>query len=84
MATRRLDIRLDEARREKLQELAAEQGTPVSDLVRRLIDLAYEQRLREQRWRAARELSTMEIEDMPDPETLSRQLEGTYEPGGIS
>ena len=83
MATQRLDIRLDQERRRKLRELAAEQGAPISELVRRLIDQAYEETLRERRARAARELGRLEIEDVPDPATLSRQLEDTYESGGL-
>ena len=34
---------------------------------------------REARLRAARELALMQIEEVPDPETLSRQLQATYE-----
>ena len=28
---------------------------------------------------AAQELGSLQVEDVPDPETLSRQLEGTHE-----
>jgi hypothetical protein len=28
---------------------------------------------------AAHELGSLQVEDVPDPETLSRQLDGTYE-----
>ncbi len=83
MATERLDVRLDQERRRKLQELAAEKGTPVSEVVRRLIDQAYEEALQVRRRRAARELGLLAIEDVPGPATLSRQLEGTHEPGGL-
>ena len=83
MTMQRLDIRLDGDRRQKLQELAADQGTPVSELIRRLIDQAYEERMSDQRMVAARELSAMAIEEMPDPEELSRQLDETYTAGGI-
>lgn len=83
MATERLDVRLDQERRRKLRELAAEQGALVSDVVRRLIDRAYEDTLTARRTRAAREMAQMEIEYVPDPELLSRQLEATYEPGGL-
>ena len=84
MTTERLDVRLDQERRRKLQELAAEQGAPVSDMVRQLIDRAYEDTLQARRRRAARELARLEIEDVPDPATLNLQLEGGYEPGGLS
>ena len=83
MTTERLDVRLDQERRRKLRELAAEQGAPVSEMVRRLIDRAYEETLPARRRRAAQELGRLEIEDVPDPETLSRQLEGAHEPGGL-
>ncbi len=84
MATDRLDVRLDQERRRKLKELAAERGAPISEVVRSLIDQAYEEILGEQRRRAAWEIGLFEIEDVPDPATLSRQLENTYEPGGLS
>lgn len=83
MAIERLDVRLDQERRRKLRDLAAEQGTPVSEMVRRLIDRAYEDSLGARRQRAARELGRLEIEDVPDPATLHHQLEATHEPGGL-
>ena len=75
MSTERLDVRLDQERRRKLQHLAAEQGAPVSQVVRGLIDRAYEETLQARRRRAARELGLLEIGDLPDPATLNRQLE---------
>ena len=83
MATERLDMRLDQERRRKLRELATEQGTPVSEMVRRLIDRAYEETLAARRKRAAHELSRLEVEEVPDPATLHRQLEATHEPSGL-
>jgi hypothetical protein len=83
MVTERLEVRLDPERRRKLSELATEHGAPVSEVVRQLIDQAYEETLRGRRLRAARELARLEVEDVPDPETLSRQLEGTYEPADL-
>jgi uncharacterized protein (DUF1778 family) len=79
MATERLEVRLDPEHRRKLSELAAAHGSPVSDVVRQIIDQAYEDALRLRRLRAAQELVKLEVEDVPDPETLSQQLEGTYE-----
>jgi hypothetical protein len=83
MVTERLEVRLDPERRRKLSELATEHGAPVSEVVRQMIDQAYEETLRGRRLRAARELARLEVEDVPDPETLSRQLEGTYEPADL-
>ena len=83
MTVERLDVRLDQERRRKLRELAVEQGTPVSETVRRLIDRAYEDTLVARRVRAAQALGQMEIEDVPGPATVHHQLEATHEPGGI-
>jgi hypothetical protein len=83
MTTERLDVRLDQERRRKLRELAAEQGAPVSEMVRRLIDRAYEETLKAHRKRAARELGRLKIEHVPDSATLNRQLERAHEPGGL-
>jgi hypothetical protein len=79
MATERLDVRLDHERRRKLAELAAARSSSVSEVVREMIDQAYEEGLRADRVRAARELAQLAVEDVPDPETLRRQLEGTYD-----
>jgi hypothetical protein len=83
MATERLDVRLDGERRRKLRELATEQSAAVSELVRRLIDQAYEESLKTRRKRAAEALGRLEVEDVPDPVTLARQLEGAHEPSGL-
>ena len=83
MAIERLEVRLDRDRRRKLAELASEQGTAVSETVRRLIDQAYEQVREVRRRQAAQELVRLEIEEVPDPVTVSRQLEGTYESGDL-
>ncbi len=83
MATQRLDVRLDLERRRKLQELAAEEGSPVSEVVRRLIDKAYEDTQQGRRRRAAQELGRLEIEDVPSPMALSQELEDAHEPGGL-
>jgi hypothetical protein len=81
MVAERLEVRLDQERRKRLQELAADRRVPVSELVRQLIDGAYEDRLRDERRRAARELAAMEVEDVPDMETLRRQLDSAHDPG---
>ncbi len=83
MTIDRLDVRLDQERRRKLKELAAEHDAPVSEVVRRLIDKAYEDTLIARRKRAAQEMGRLEIEDVPDSETLNRQLEAAHESGVI-
>ena len=81
--TSRLDVRLEVEHRRRLEELARDRGVPISEVVRSLIDGAYEEVLRERRRQAAEYLSRMNIEDPPDPESLSRQLEEAHEPGGL-
>lgn len=83
MTTERLDVRIDPERRRKLRQLAEEQGAPVSETIRRLIDRAYEDTLGARRRRAAQELGRLHIEDVPAPATVNRQLEAAHEPGGL-
>jgi uncharacterized protein (DUF1778 family) len=82
MATR-LDVRLDPERRKRLEEMARDRGVPISDVVRSLIDDAYESILRERRRKAVDHLVSLEVEDPPDPQALSRELEAAHEPGGL-
>ena len=83
MAIARLEVRLDQNHKRKLKEMADEQKTSVSEVVRRLIDEAYEEALTARRKRAVEEIAKLEIEDVPDPETVSPQLEAAHEPGGL-
>ena len=78
----RLDVRLDAEQRRRLEELAEAREAPISSVVRRLIDDAYEEVLRERRQQAVERLIKLEVEDPPDPATLSRELEAAYDPGG--
>lgn len=77
--TERLEVRLGEERRRKLEQIAASRGLAVSAVVRQLIDQAYEDIGRAERLRLVRELAALEIEDVPDPETLNRQLDSAYD-----
>ena len=79
----RLDVRLDAERRRRLDELAVQRGAPISDVVRGLIDDAYQGVMRERRREAARRLARLEVEDPPDAETLARELEAAHAPGGL-
>lgn len=47
-------------------------------------DEALEDGLRERRGLAVQRLIAMEVEDPPEPATLSRELEAAHEPGGIN
>ena len=79
----RLDVRLDSEQRARLEELVKERGVPISELVRRFIDDAYEDVMLQRRREALRRLVNLNIEDPPDPAELSRQLEEAHEPGGL-
>ena len=79
----RLDVRLDSERRRRLEELVEERGVAISEVVRCLIDDAYEDIVRVRRKQAIERLIELNVEDPPDPDTLSRELEAAHEPGGL-
>ena len=79
----RLDVRLDAERRRRLEELVEKRGVPISEVVRSLIDDAYENVVQERRRQAVGRLTKLEVEDPPDAATLSRELEAAHEPGGL-
>jgi hypothetical protein len=79
----RLDVRLDAERRRRLEEIVRERGEPISEVVRCLIDDAYDGVIQERRKLAVQRLVEMEVEDPPDAATLSRELEAAHEPGGL-
>ena len=79
----RLDVRLDPERRQRLDEMARDRGVPISDVIRNLIDEAYESVLRERRRKAVDHLISLGVEDPPDPQAMSRELEEAHEPGGL-
>ncbi len=79
----RLDVRLDAERRRRLEELVEERGIPITDVVRCLIDDAYEDVVRARRRQAIERLIGLNVEDPPDADTLSGELEAAHEPGGL-
>jgi predicted DNA-binding protein len=79
MVAERLEVRLDPEHRRKLEEITAARGAPVSQVVRELIDQAYEEADRAARREAARRIGELQIEEVPDPEELSRQLDNKYD-----
>ena len=74
----KLEVRLDDERGRRLDELVSERGEPISSVIRSLIDDAYEDAARERRRRALARLSRLEVEDPPDAATISRQLEAAH------
>ena len=79
----RFEVRPDKACRERLDELAESKGIPAAEVVRQLIDDAYEEMLRAHRLRAAEELIAMDTEIPPDPAELSRLMEAAHDVRGI-
>ena len=79
----RPDVRLNAETRRRLEELAEERGVPISEVVRHLIDDAYDGIMRERRRQAVERLTRLEVEDPPDAATLSRELEAAHEPAGL-
>ena len=63
----RLDVRLDPERRQRLEEMARDQGVPISDVIRSLIDDAYEGILRERRRKAVDTWSAWRWRTRPTP-----------------
>jgi Arc/MetJ-type ribon-helix-helix transcriptional regulator len=75
MCTGRVEVRLDPETRGKLEEVAAARGSSVSELVRSLIERFHEEEVAgAARLAAAERIGQMEIEDVPEPAELKRQL----------
>ena len=77
MATARFEVRLDREQYERLMSVAERRGATASAVVGQLINHAYDD-VRRRRLEAARRLGELEVEDVPDPETINRQSESTY------
>jgi hypothetical protein len=78
MTTQRIDIRLDSARKRKLKDMAERRGASVSEVLREAIDRLYEGEVQDARRRAAQAIIAMQIEDLPDPAELKRQMNEAY------
>lgn len=78
-------MRLDPETRGKLEEVAAARGSSVSELVRSLIERSYEEEVAgAARLAAAERIGGMEVEDVPAPDELKRQLSEAHGPGKTS
>lgn len=75
---RRLEVRLDPELHRRLELVAAGWRLGKSEAVRRMIDEAYEQGRADRRRQAADRIAQMELEDVPEPDELSDQLDATY------
>jgi uncharacterized protein (DUF1778 family) len=75
MCTGRVDVRLDPETRGKLEDVAAARGSSVSELVRSLILRSHEEEIAgPARLAAAERIGQMEVEYVPEPAELKRQL----------
>ena len=79
----RFEVRLEKECRERLDELALNKGATAAEVVRQLIDNAYEEVIRQRRLEAAEELVAMNSEIPPDPEELSRLLGTAHDVFGL-
>lgn len=79
MQTERIEVRLDPETRQKLEEMAAARGSSVSELVRSLIERSHEEE-GSARLAAAQRIGRMEVEDVPEPAGLKRQLSEAHGP----
>jgi hypothetical protein len=83
MVAERLEVRLDPERRRRLQEVLAARGVSASEVIRGMIDDAYNDIQKGARARAARRIAALAIEDVPDPDVLSAQLESAHDAGDL-
>ena len=66
-----------------LEQSTQENGVPISEVVRRLIDDAYEDVMQERRKQEIERLTGLNAEEPPHPDILSRELEPAHEPSGL-
>jgi hypothetical protein len=62
-----------------VEYVAESEGESTTDAVRRLLDRGFEDWMKGRRKEAVRRISELEIEDVPDPEELGRQLDSTHD-----
>src|SRR5205823_6264507 len=79
MVMERLDVRLDPEHRRKLKAIAAARGISVSEVIRDMIDRAFEQTRQAERLRAAQHLVELSIDDVPEPDVLKKHLAATHD-----
>ena len=78
MTTERLEVRLDSELKKKLDQIAEIREETISDVVRQLIASAYEDAMLERRLLAVQRMAEANVEEMPDPEELARQMNNKY------
>jgi Arc/MetJ-type ribon-helix-helix transcriptional regulator len=79
MVTKRVEVRFDEESVGALSDLVSERRSTISEVMREAVRRLHEEYRRERRRLAVERIAAMEIEEMPDPEELSRQMASTYD-----
>lgn len=79
----RLDIRLDTECKARLDPVVKGSGLSASEIIRNMIDQAYEDLLRKERQSAFERLISLQVETPPDSAELSRELEEAPAPGDL-
>ena len=75
----RVEFRLDDERRQRLDDLAEDRGGSISEVLRGLIDEAWEAIMLERRRQLVREIASFQGEVPDDPMDLFRGLESRFE-----
>ena len=75
--------RLDSECRRRLDGLAQRQGASASEVVRSLVNTAYQTGLAGRRLQAVEEITRLEAETPPDPDQLSLELGSAHETCGL-
>ena len=75
----RVEVRMDAEHRQRLDDLAEEQDASISEVLRGLIDDAWEARVLERRRQLVREIASFHGEVPDDPQDLFRELESRFE-----
>jgi uncharacterized protein (DUF1778 family) len=78
MQRERLDVRLAPDEAERLRKIAMARGKTVSDVIRDLIDTAYEEIARARRIRAAEELSALEVFEFQEGDDIDTEIEAAH------
>lgn len=79
----RVEFRLDEEHRQRLDDIAEERDASISDVLRGLIDEAWEALMVERRLQLVREIASFHAEVPDDPQDLFRELESRFESDGL-
>lgn len=75
----RVEFRVDDECKQRLDDLAEERDASISEVLRGLIDEAWEAVMVERRLQLVREIASLQGEVPDDPQDLFRELESRFE-----